>query len=100
MTNYNNIHNTRTFVCVWMKECDLRVFNRVLKCLIMRLYMILCMETVYFGLILIYRYSENNGWLLELDGRFSGSIMEYWKHTHKLEGQNMKNGKFGSNRRH
>ena len=62
--------------------------------------MILCMETVYFGLILIYRYSEHNGWLLELDGRFSGSIMEYWKHTHKSEGQNMKNGKFGSNRRH
>ncbi|KAJ0909740.1 hypothetical protein HanRHA438_Chr07g0324881 [Helianthus annuus] len=42
----------------------------------------------------------DQGWLLELDGRFSGSIMEYWKHTHKLEGQNMKNRKFGSNRRH
>ena len=78
----------------------MRVFNHVLKCLIMRFYMIMCMKTGYFELILIYMYSEHNGWLLELDGRFSGSIMEYWKHTHKLEGQNMKNGKFGSNRRH
>ncbi|XP_022024628.1 uncharacterized protein LOC110924962 [Helianthus annuus] len=94
-----DVTTKRTFN-IHLEANDVRVFNHVLKCLIMRFYMIMCMKTSYFELILIYMYSEHNGWLLELDGRFSGSIMEYWKHTHKLEGQNMKNGKFGSNRRH